>query len=298
MIKLPFKKKLDKHWTKNTLRNRIIQEINLEIDKNKEVTIKSGIYEIELLFEASNFPNKNKLNLICSIEIKNMVNGKSIFWDDLRSIARMYFKKNKYYLEIGRYEPFENSNLQKECLLAYKPFVQLLKDEEQLEKMIQGEEFTINNKNISLRNISSFLSDKEVRKEQKHMQIMCVANDISCLTPKQINYAFTQDSNGLVDLTIQKIYRVYGIKVQAKETYYLIHTDELNTKSYWWMPASFFKIIDDSKPDEWVKKSIGKINKVHYETYPAYFDWRVAEGIEDGDDLYIEIFEKSFQFNK
>jgi hypothetical protein len=122
------------------------------------------------------------------------------------------------------------------------------------------------------------------------MQIRCISNNLSGLPAKLRSYAFTQDEKGKLDLTLDHIYTVYGLRSNAEGKFFLVLTDTLNTKLPWWMPADLFEVVDDEKPSDWETKSLGLLKKDRITANPSYFD--AVEDIEDGTGRGYEVFQK------
>lgn len=65
--------------------------------------------------------------------------------------------------------------------------------------------------------------------------ITCLNNNLKLLNNKLHKFAFSQDKDGIVDLTIGKKYPVYGYKTNRYGKFLLVPTDTINTLTPWWM---------------------------------------------------------------
>jgi len=122
------------------------------------------------------------------------------------------------------------------------------------------------------------------------MKTICTHTQITVLPKKIRRFAFTQDDNGKVDLTLNKSYEIYGIRRNRYGTFYLVLTDSIHHNLPWWLPDTFFEKPDSPAPSSWVTKTFGRIRKETYITSPFYFD--AIEDIEDGTPKGREAFEK------
>lgn len=121
------------------------------------------------------------------------------------------------------------------------------------------------------------------------MTIKCIGNEINRLPEDLHKFAFTQNEQGTVDLTLGKKYIVYGVRKNKWGEFYLILTDTVHTNSPWWMPQLFFEAAEDSVPSAWQKKSHGLFSRAWTLTDPAYFD--AEQDIEDGTPHGLAVFE-------
>ena len=129
------------------------------------------------------------------------------------------------------------------------------------------------------------------------MQVRCISNQISKVSDRLQAYAFDQDEDGEIDITVDKIYDVYGVQENNLGRFYLVQTDELNNDMPWWMPAELYKVSDSSTPIGWVTKE-SKDSTGHNLTissYPMYFD--AEEDIEDSTERGYEVFEEMRRLN-
>ena len=108
----------------------------------------------------------------------------------------------------------------------------------------------------------------------------CVKGYINEIPKAYRKYAFTQEDNVKIDITVGKSYLVYGI----------VLTDTENVKTPWWMPAEFYDVDISNYPEHWQKRSFGTVSKDTYIASEIYFD--ASEDIEDGTSRGIEIFRR------
>lgn len=122
------------------------------------------------------------------------------------------------------------------------------------------------------------------------MNATCISNDLGLLAKNLHRFAFTQDEQGEVDLTIGNSYRVYGNKENKYGRFYLILTDSIHRNTPWWMPEGFFRTNSDTVPLSWISVTHGTKNKEKITAPTAYFGYE--EDIEDGTILGLRAFAK------
>lgn len=124
------------------------------------------------------------------------------------------------------------------------------------------------------------------------MRVICITNSIEDLNDTLSKYAFTQNDTGKVDLTVGVSYEVYGTQKNKLGDFYFILTDEINKKLPWWMPANFFKTVENSIPASWQYKALDTeiLGICEYNIDPIYFGHE--EDIEDATDKGHVIFEQ------
>lgn len=121
------------------------------------------------------------------------------------------------------------------------------------------------------------------------MLVKVTHNHLGRLVPELRKFAFSQDSEGNVDLTPGKEYVVYGIRNNKYGRFYLVLTDKRNTELPWWIPAGFFEITNDKVPKSWRIDTWEGYGQETVQADPAYFD--AQEDIEDGTDKGRIVFE-------
>ncbi len=122
------------------------------------------------------------------------------------------------------------------------------------------------------------------------MKVRCVNNSYSALTKELQEFAFGQDESGKVDLTRGKEYVVYGVRENDLGKFYYILTDELNVALPWWMPSSYFKVVDEQRPTSWQKQEWRGYGEEIVYADPLYSE--ASEKIEDGTDEGLRAFEQ------
>lgn len=122
------------------------------------------------------------------------------------------------------------------------------------------------------------------------MIVRCKNNKISELPTALQNFAFTQNEQGEVDLSIGKEYVVYGVRKNKWGKFYLVLTDTVHVKTPWWMPQSLFVTEQDGNPIDWQRKSHGLLSRAWTLADPIYFD--AEQDIEDGTSRGVGVFEK------
>ena len=116
------------------------------------------------------------------------------------------------------------------------------------------------------------------------MIVKCIANNINDLPESLRDFAFTQDENGNLDVSVGKLYAVYGKERRDGRWFYLVHTDNDNKVSFWWMPADLYAVTDDSEPAMWQEIEDGLFS------YQSLGKWQVSEGLIDKDVSAIAEF--------
>lgn len=119
------------------------------------------------------------------------------------------------------------------------------------------------------------------------MIIECTSNNPKLLSKDIKKYAlpFSDDRDSVLDVTIGKKYAVYGLMTKTID-WYLVHTDTINTSSFWWMPATLYTIYEGDKPKNWVQ-----IENIY--SFPVMRDREVCDGVIDGDRKAVTVLEKS-----
>lgn len=122
------------------------------------------------------------------------------------------------------------------------------------------------------------------------MIVKCKTSKLSDLPKDLQDFAFTQDNDGVLDITVGKEYRVYGIQKNDLGKFYLVLTDSIHFQLPWWMPASLYEVLDSRTPDTWKKETvIGNYGENEVIAPSAYFGHE--EDIEDGESAGYEAFE-------
>ena len=121
--------------------------------------------------------------------------------------------------------------------------------------------------------------------------IKCISNDIKDVSGDLKEFAFTQDRLGALDLTVSREYTVYGIRENALGKFYLILTDTIHVNVPWWMPASLFKVTNDTLPESWEEYTWhGDYGNEVIHSDPVYFD--AQEDVEDVTERGLQVFSK------
>ena len=122
------------------------------------------------------------------------------------------------------------------------------------------------------------------------MRIKAFKNNTNTLPEKLQGFAFNQDESGDIDITIGKLYDVYGTLDNESGRFYLVLTDDINNDIPWWMPAQLYQITDETIPTNWIKKEASEEGgeKSTIQKYHIYFD--AEEDIEDGTERGYQVF--------
>lgn len=113
------------------------------------------------------------------------------------------------------------------------------------------------------------------------MKVICKNNTEQYIANNLRKYAYTQDHNGILDITPGKEYQVFGVRHLGKYKFFLVNTDTIHSEYPWWMPATLYEISDDTVPRRWTRKTRGMFRKDTILAPPAYHGNKNA--IEDGD---------------
>lgn len=115
-------------------------------------------------------------------------------------------------------------------------------------------------------------------------------NNLHKIDKNLLNYAYGQNQDGIVDISIDKEYKVYGIRENDLGTFYLILTDEVNKDLPWWLPGEFFDTMDLTYPEDWTKEVFDGEGEDTIIASKAYHDAMID--IEDGTDKGREAFKQ------
>lgn len=115
---------------------------------------------------------------------------------------------------------------------------------------------------------------------------------VKCLRNKRVDLPVAYRDLGFpegtdedtLDITPGFCYLVYATKIEDHIKSFLVHTDTMNTDSWWWMPDSLYEVVDSAQPAGWIT---GKYADAEVSAYPALFDWKIQDGIMDGETLAI-----------
>lgn len=140
-----------KPWTTRKILPQIYSDIEDFATHEKDViNFSNEKYDLVLYFVARKFVNNGKFGLTASLEIKRKEDKKWLWWLDLRQFQHAYYKKNRDYMVIGRYEQYEGSALQKEWQEVLVPFLNLLTDTNKMDQILEGKPFQIRERTIKL----------------------------------------------------------------------------------------------------------------------------------------------------
>jgi len=124
--------------------------------------------------------------------------------------------------------------------------------------------------------------------------VKCKTNKLATLPKRLQKFAFTQNEQGILDLTPGKFYTVFGVRRSRNETFYLTLTDSINTKLPWWMPGRLFSNPDTDPPQHWVRRR--RRGWFHTDEILAPAPYHGHENdVEDGTPAGYEAFEKMKQ---
>lgn len=85
------------------------------------------------------------------------------------------------------------------------------------------------------------------------MLVACKRNTILGLPEELRNFAFGQDEQGLLPLTIGKKYVVSACQRVKGDTFFLIIPDNGELRTHpWWYPMELFEVTDASVPEDWL----------------------------------------------
>ncbi|HEX8182197.1 MAG TPA: hypothetical protein VF575_01190 [Candidatus Saccharimonadales bacterium] len=119
------------------------------------------------------------------------------------------------------------------------------------------------------------------------MKLKCIKNNINDLSVKLRKFAFTQDQNGNLEITIDKEYTSYGVRINDLGKFYFIVTDD--SELPWWMPSEVFEVIDSETPINWKTEQFEEYGKETIQASSLYFGHE--EDIEDGTEEGWKVFQ-------
>lgn len=129
------------------------------------------------------------------------------------------------------------------------------------------------------------------------MRVKCISNKRDGLPEAIREMGFPEgSSDNIFDLTIGKEYEVYALRHDEEGDWYFVHTDTMNMDSFWWMTSSLYEVIDDTRSKGWVTAKLENSEAV-MEAFPSLFDWRIEEGIIDGDEEAISKYQSEIDKN-
>lgn len=114
------------------------------------------------------------------------------------------------------------------------------------------------------------------------MSAICISNNLNSVSNNKVQqFAFMQDENGEVPLSIGRRYAVYGLKENIFGKFILVVRDE--ERLPWWMPAELFSRIPSQPAPTWkTEKFPGNYGgEVTMSAPTIYFEHE--EAIEDGE---------------
>ena len=125
------------------------------------------------------------------------------------------------------------------------------------------------------------------------MIVICKSNKLSELSnfEKISKFAFDQESDSVVQLTIGDEYLVYGVRKNNLGEFYLVVRD--NESLPWWMPVGLFTVKVSKVPVSWSVDRWTGYGKETVKSNSIYFD--AYEDIEDGTPIGYETFAKMKQ---
>lgn len=154
-----FKAKYKKHdgrpWTKNTVLQKIVDElviagVHVQLQGNS-ILLNNKEYQVGVEFGSSNYADADKVELIASIYLGK--DDEYFAWEDLFTICKQIYGKKYRALDIHRDEDWESSAIRKECREVYAPLFLELQDPKRLEKLAAGSSITLAGSPISFRTI-------------------------------------------------------------------------------------------------------------------------------------------------
>src|SRR6266536_4077107 len=121
------------------------------------------------------------------------------------------------------------------------------------------------------------------------MIIKAVSNKFSDIPEKARNFAHPRGEDDLIDVSPGKHYAVFAVMENEYGTWYLVHTDTMNTETLWWMPSSLYDAVDSTQSAGWTtEKGDGKGTKIS--AYPSLHEGWVEEGIIDGEKKAMDTY--------
>lgn len=111
------------------------------------------------------------------------------------------------------------------------------------------------------------------------MIVSCAVSDSNVIPTEYLNFGYDNGLEGHIASTVGKSYRVYAHRQNRKTGtgWYLIYTDN---GYLWWMPACAYRVLNEEHPKGWTTV---KDEDYVLHSYPALHDWKIEEGIIDGE---------------
>jgi hypothetical protein len=123
------------------------------------------------------------------------------------------------------------------------------------------------------------------------MVIKCINNDISFMPYELRGYAFGQNIDGRLPLTIDKKYVVSGLKIIGNNKFYLIIPDSGELKCHpWWYHETLFSIIDKSEPENWLTIKQDNLTYIGFPELTNDLDGKFYNALEDGEESAVNVF--------
>lgn len=119
------------------------------------------------------------------------------------------------------------------------------------------------------------------------MKVKCIHNKAAVVTRYDNGI---QNENSTIDITVDKLYDVYGTREDSLGKFYLVLTDEHNSEFPRWMPEGLYTCDDPTLPNGWVKreKRDARGNEIVTCSYPTYFE--AEEDIASGTERGVRMF--------
>lgn len=124
------------------------------------------------------------------------------------------------------------------------------------------------------------------------MIVKCITNKMSDVAQEFLAYSPAEDENDQIDMLVGKSYVVFAVRESDSARWYFTHTETFNQDTFWWMPSSIFEVLDDKKPNGWEEFSDDRGTLL---SYPSLQNWRVEEGIIDGDREALSTYLKQVE---
>jgi hypothetical protein len=113
------------------------------------------------------------------------------------------------------------------------------------------------------------------------MIIKCKSNDYNSVPKDYLAFAPDRTSEDSLAASIDKHYVVYAVRREknTNASWYFVYTD---SGYLWWMPSVAFEITDNDRPHGWIEKEVSDSDVLS--SYPSLHQWKIEEGIIDGDN--------------
>lgn len=125
------------------------------------------------------------------------------------------------------------------------------------------------------------------------MLVEAIANNREAIPESIRHYSWEQKENGNLPLTIGKKYVVSGIQHSHGNDFYLIIADENELSGRpWWYPKTLFKVLDETRPSDWVDGDGCVSFPELAQDKTGVFDSNLQDGDEEEKKIFLRHYEQ------